>query len=156
MAIGAIMKKHLIYATIVGFFGMTIMFLQITVLQELVNRFLPPILSLFILNLAVGLITSVITLKLSTGLIKWAIMARVTQTVWLSAVIANFPLLIMTGYYVLLRNQYSGVLFRDSADIAFSIFLFTIKINLVLGLVLGIILSINTNLSVKKQYSSGI
>jgi hypothetical protein len=129
---------------------MTIMLLQIFVLQEQVNRFLHPILSLFIPNLAVALITAVITLKLSTGLTGWTIMARVTQTVWLSAVISNFPLLIMTGYYMLLRNQYPGVLFRDSADIAFSIFLFMIIINLVLGLVLGLILSIFSNLSVKK------
>jgi len=140
------MKKHLLYAVIIGCLGMLSMLLLMSVLHiYIIHPFVLPIALIFV----VSFIVVAVMLKMSTGSTAQTVMMRVLKATWLSTVITNLPLLFAAGYYLLLKQQNPGLIYRDQSEVAFSIFLFITGI----GFVLGIVLSLVARHFVNRQYS---
>ena len=131
------MKKHLLYAVFIGCLGMLLMYLLISVQLVIIHPLVSPIALISV----VALMAAAVALKLSTGSNARVITAHVIQTVWLSTAITNLPILVMTGYsyYILSRTPQPYTVLRDSAEVAFSVFLLITGISFVLGIVLSLV-----------------
>lgn len=98
------MKKHLMYAALIGFSGMVILILGGVVLSRLVSRI--PIdnvitgMPLLILasSIVTALLASWLTIRLSGGLELQAIKTQVAQAVRLATFIVNLPIFLLSGY----------------------------------------------------------
>jgi hypothetical protein len=136
------MKKYLIYALFVGFFGMLLFILNLTLELRLIHPLALPVLII----VAVALSETLITFKLSAGLSARMVMVRVLQMDLLSMVITSLPMLASAGYLWFLRAQQPGRMtiqtahtnyYRDAPKVAFDVFVFMILIGLGLSVILS-------------------
>jgi hypothetical protein len=139
------MKKHLVYAVLIGCLGTLLMFLLVYVLKLNISH---PLVLPALLILAVGFSNAVIAFKLSVGLSVRTVTIRVLQTTMLSTVITNLPLLASAGYLWFLRAEQPGQIsirtghtnfYRDAPEVAFSVFIFMLLIGLVLSVILSFV-----------------
>jgi hypothetical protein len=136
------MKKYLVYALFVGFFGMLVFILNLTLELRLIHPLALPVLIIF----AVALSETLITFKLSAGLSARMVMIRVLQMDLLSMVITSLPMLASAGYLWFLRTQQPEQIsiqtahinyYRDAPEVAFDVFVFMILIGLGLSVILS-------------------
>jgi len=98
------MKKHLIYASVIGFSGMILLILGAVFLSRLVNQVpIDKLISgmpflILALSFVAALISRWLTIRLSGGLELQAIKTQVAQAVRLATLLVNLPIFLLTGY----------------------------------------------------------